>query len=384
MRSCEIAIVGLGLMGSAALRSLATRGADVLGFDPMHLGEPRGSSHGSCRVYRRFNYESDAYTDLSERAFEGWRELEAVTERVILKPSAVLEAGPKDSKLVAASRAAAARKGPIEGPSSGAEANAAYPAFNLPGDWSVAVQQSGGILLAEEAMRAFRLGLEERIVPASARFTSTPTGILVSTSHGDVMAKQLILAAGPWISKLLPEIGPHLRVTRQAVGWFKPSRPSAVRYGEFPIFILDNGKRGLVYGFPDFEGRGVKAAQHDLGPDAGPDDWSPLPTPEELSVVRTTLEQFVPGAAGPITDRDVCLYTNTLQADVVVDDGNEFIIDRLPGDPRIIVASPCSGHGAKFATAIGSMLADLALDPAASASPAFSIQRFSAFARSAS
>jgi sarcosine oxidase len=381
VRTCEIAIVGLGLMGSSALHSLATRGVDVLGFDPLRLGEPRGSSHGSCRVYRRFNFESEAYTELSERAFEGWRALESSTGLSILKPCAVLEAGASDSKLVAASRAAAAQRGPIEGPTSGAEANAAYPAFNLPEDWSVVVQ-SGGILLAQQAIRAFRQGLENRIIPAAARITPTAAGIRVSTADEDVIAKRAILAAGPWISELLPEIRAHLRITRQTVGWFKPSRPAVVRYGEFPIFILDNGRRGLVYGFPDFEGRGVKAAQHDLGPDARPDDWSPLPSLEELSIVRTTLEQLVPGAAGPITDREVCLYTNTLKGDVIVDDGNEFIIDRLPADPRIIVASPCSGHGAKFATAIGTKLAELALNPEASTSPAFSIKRFSAFARS--
>src|SRR5882724_4373356 len=73
MRSCEVAIIGLGLMGSSALHSLLRRGADVLGFDPMSLGEARGSSHGSCRVYRRFNFESEAYTDLSDQAFRGWR-----------------------------------------------------------------------------------------------------------------------------------------------------------------------------------------------------------------------------------------------------------------------------------------------------------------------
>lgn len=381
MRTCEVAIVGLGLMGSSALRSLATRGVDVLGFDPLRLGEQRGSSHGSCRVYRRFNFESEAYTELSERAFDGWRDLESVTGRSILKPCAVLEAGPSSSKIVAASRAAAARKGPLEGPSSGAEANAAYPAFNLPDDWSVTVQQSGGILLANEAIRAFRQGLDDRIVSARARIVPSSAGILLSTSHEDITARQVILAAGPWISELLPEIGPHLRITRQAVGWFKPARPASVRYGEFPIFILDNGGQGLVYGFPDFEGRGVKAAQHDLGPDARPDDWSPLPTLDELRVVQSTLECLVPGAAGPVTEREVCLYTNTLEADVIADDGNEFVVDRLPADPRIIVASPCSGHGAKFATAIGSMLADLVLDPARFAPSAFRIERFSAFAR---
>jgi hypothetical protein len=76
--------------------------------------------------------------------------------------------------------------------------------------------------------------------------------------------------------------------------------------------------------------------------------------------VSSTLAEFLPGASGPIADRDVCMYTNTLKADVRTDNGNEFIIDRLPQDPRIIVGSPCSGHGAKFASAIGSMLADLA------------------------
>ena len=165
-------------------------------------------------------------------------------------------------------------------------------------------------------------------------------------------------------------------VTRQAVGWFAPARPQAVRYGEFPIFIVESA-RGVVYGFPDFEGRGVKAAQHDHGPRVGADAWGPLPTDDELEMVATTLAELLPGAAGPIIDRDVCLYTNTLQADVRPDDGNEFIIDRLPDDPRIIVASPCSGHGAKFASAFGMMLAELALDPWAIAPAAFRLDRYS-------
>jgi hypothetical protein len=160
----------------------------------------------------------------------------------------------------------------------------------------------------------------------------------------------------------VPGLARHLKVTRQAVGWFRPAKPETVRYGEFPIFLVERG-RGLVYGFPDFEGRGVKAAQHDHGPEVGPDEWGPPATDEELKTVSATLTELLPGAAGPILERDICLYTNTLKADMRADDGNEFIIDRLPEDPRIIIASPCSGHGAKFASAIGAMVADLALDP---------------------
>jgi sarcosine oxidase len=379
MRSCGIAIIGLGLMGSSALYSLARRGADVLGFDPLLVGEARGSSHGSCRVYRRFNFESDAYTELSDQAFKGWLALESLSGRSILKPSHVLEAGPPGSKFVAASRAAAARKGAIPGPATGAEANAAFPAFNLPEDWDVVVQPSGGILMAEAAMRAFREAAEGRIVRAAARMQPTPAGIRITTPDEDVMAEQVIVGAGAWIAGLIPGLERCLTVTRQAVGWFMPAKPETVRYGEFPVFIIEGG-RGMVYGFPDFEGRGVKAAQHDHGPVVGPDAWHPIATDDELETVRATLAEWVPGAAGPIVDRDICLYTNTGKADLRSDDGNEFIIDRLPTDRRIIVASPCSGHGAKFASAIGAMLADMALDPQTMPPDAFRLDRFSGFA----
>jgi sarcosine oxidase len=95
--------------------------------------------------------------------------------------------------------------------------------------------------------------------------------------------------------------------------------------------------------------------------------------------VRATLAEWVPGAAGPIADRDICLYTNTRKADLRTDDGDEFIIDRLPQDRRIIVASPCSGHGAKFASAIGAMLADMAVDLHFTPPDAFRLDRFSGF-----
>ena len=379
MRTCDVAVIGLGLMGSAALHALASRGADVLGFDPLPVGSDRGSSHGSCRVFRRFNAESPAYTALSDEAFAGWRALEAASGRAILLPSQVLEAGPPGCAAVAASRAAALAAGAAPSdPRTGAEANARYPAFNLPVDWDVVVQDSGGILLAEAAMRAFREGAGDRIIPRAARLQATPGGLRIATGDEDVLAGQAIVAAGPWIGDFVPALKPLLTVTRQTVGWFKPAKPETVGHGDFPVFLLD-GPHGFIYGFPDFEGRGVKAARHDHGPPAAPYDWDPPASDQELAPVSETLARFIPGAAGPITERDACLYTNTAPADVRVDGGEEFIIDRLPQDPRIIVASPCSGHGAKFASAIGEMLASLALDPAFQADPAFRLDRFSRF-----
>jgi sarcosine oxidase len=380
MQRCDVAIIGLGLMGSAALRALMRRGCDVLGFDPLTMGEARGSSHGSCRIFRRFNFESEAYTALSDRAYAAWQTLEAESGRSILKPCAVLEAGPAGCELVARSRAAAlAANNAVTGPRSGRAANQAFPAFDLPDDWDVVVQDSGGILMAEEAMRAFREGATDRIVNAAAKMRPEPAGIRILTARDEVMARQVIVAAGPWIAALIPGLQPHLTVTRQAVGWFMPAKPEATRYGMFPIFILE-AARGMFYGFPDFEGRGVKAARHDHGRIVGADDWEPPASDAELEPVAATLAELVPGAAGPILQRDICLYTNATKADVGLDDGNEFIIDRLPQDRRILVASPCSGHGAKFATAIGDMLAEMALDPKSKAPAPFRLDRFSGFA----
>jgi sarcosine oxidase len=374
----DIAVVGLGLIGSAALRALARRGADVVGFDPLPVGSTRGSSHGSCRVFRRFNFESPAYTALSDQAFAGWSALEADSGRRLLIPSPVLEAGPRGSAMVAASRAAAAAAGlAAGGPRTGAEANAAFPALRLPDDWDVAVQPSGGVLLVEAALCALRAGC--RIVAEAARIGPATDGVRVRSAGEDVRARQVIVAAGPWIDGFVPDLTSLLSITRQTVGWFAPARPDLVELGRLPIFLLE-GPHGLVYGFPDFEGRGVKAARHDHGPMTVADAWDPPASDAELAPVRATLEALVPAAAGPIVERDVCLYTNTIAADVRPDAGEEFILDRLPSDRRIIVASACSGHGAKFATAIGEMLARLALEPAYQADPAFRLDRFSAFA----
>ena len=380
MRTCSVAVIGLGVMGSAALYALARQGVDVLGFDPLTPGGTRGSSHGSCRIYRRFNFESDAYTALSDRAFAAWADLEAASGTQVLLPSRLLEAGPAGCRSVAASRAAAARMGAPTGPTRGSEINARYPAFRLPDDWDVVIQDSGGILLADKAVGLFRAAAADRIVPLAATIAPRASGILITTSDGARFeaTQSVIVAAGPWVAALEPRLAAHITVTRQPVGWFTPARPALVAYGEFPLFILD-GPHGMVYGFPDFERRGVKAALHDHGTPVGPEAWGPPPTDAELAPVSRTLEQLIPGAFGPIADRDVCLYTNTGSGDVDGSAAEEFIIDRLPEDRRIILASPCSGHGFKFASAIGRDLAKMAVDLDSEAVEAFRLNRFSAF-----
>jgi glycine/D-amino acid oxidase-like deaminating enzyme len=378
MRICEVAVVGLGLIGSAALDALLNASVDALGFDPLGPGSDRGSSHGSCRVFRRFNFENDNYTDLSDAALSGWLRLEADSGETILIPSPVLEAGRPSSVMVAASRAAAIAKGHADPALSAAAANREFPAFALPPDWDVVVQEGGGILKADVALRIMRSRAGDRVFPEAAQIDCRPDGVLVRTKTQEVLAQRAILALGPWLTRAVPEIAPVLEVTRQAVGWFRPARPETVVPARFPLFIVERGPDDIVYGFPDFEGRGVKAAPHNHGPKVGADDWDPPATDAELLPVGNALAELVPGAAGPIVDRDICLYTNTLPADRRPDKGEEFIIDRWPNS-RLILASACSGHGAKFAPAIGEKLARLAIDPTYDVDPFFRLSRYYAF-----
>lgn len=380
MRHCDVAVVGLGLMGSAALEALVRAGADALGFDPLGPGAARGSSHGSCRVFRRYNFENPNYTALSDTALAGWDRLAKGCGREILIPRPVLEAGPEGSTLVADSRKAAMENGREAPLLKGADINAMFPAFALPSHWDAVVQDGGAILLAQVALEAMRANARGQVIAETAAIEPHRDHIVVRTASETVMAQRAIVALGPWTASALPELAPVLEVTRQAVGWFRPARPDQVTPDDFPIFILARDPRDTVYGFPDFEGRGVKAAAHDHGPRVDADDWGPPATDEELEPVATALAELIPGAAGPIVERDICLYTNTRPADRRPDAGEEFIIDRLASNPRLIVASPCSGHGAKFAPAIGEILAKLALDPGYQAEPCFRLSRYSAFA----
>jgi len=202
---------------------------------------------------------------------------------------------------------------------------------------------------------------------------------LVRTKTQEVLAQRVVLALGPWLGRALPEIACVLEVTRQAVGWFKPARPETVLPGRFSDLPSPAGINDTVYGFPDFENRGVKAAPHIMDRRRAPMTGSPLlKTPSFLTTSTAALRSH-PGRCGSDRRaRHLPLHQHR-RADRRPDNGEEFIIDRWR-DSRLVVASACSGHGAKFAPAIGDMLARLATDPAHEAEPFFQLSRYSAFA----
>jgi sarcosine oxidase len=193
--------------------------------------------------------------------------------------------------------------------------------------------------------------------------------IILHTEAGAIEAGAVIVAAGPWIGDLAPILAPHLKLTREVQLWFKPSRPDLFAPEAFPVFALYDPE-DICYGFPDFAGTGVKAASHTPGrplphADAARQDGSE----QDGALVRRILTRHIPALDCPIVRTETCIYTNTSDGD--------FIIDRHPDNERIVLASACSGHGFKYAPAIGEILADLALGelPSQDIAP-FRLERF--------
>jgi sarcosine oxidase len=165
----------------------------------------------------------------------------------------------------------------------------------------------------------------------------------------------MILSAGGWARELLLDLNPPLAIERQVLFWFEPKSAPKLFYPErCPIHLWQVGageKRRFFYGFPDL-GEGVKVAGHHAGAAVSPDSVSRDVSPAEVDTMRSLLCRYLPQADGPLRSATVCLYTNTPD--------EHFWIDRHPAHPQVIVASPCSGHGFKFSSAIGEILADLA------------------------
>ena len=354
-RRCDFVVVGLGAMGCGALAQLAGRGK-VIGLERAGSGHRGGSSHGESRILRLSNFENPSYGPLVRRAVEYWEAIERLPEEIFRK-TGVLEAGPPGGALMAGTRAAALAGGFSSEVLDPRQAAARWPALTLPDGWEARFQDGGGYLRADIALSRLReialaTGKAEILEAGVAEIREADGGVSVVTDGGEtISAGAVVVTTGPWIDGLIPALRGKLTLSRQVVGWFAAGRPETVAEGALPVFCFDHAD-GFLYGFPDFQGLGVKAAFHDPGEAlARPEDAAPA-QPSEVERIRALLATL----AGPMTTEPnvatTCIYTSARD--------QEFIIDRDPGRDKVVFASACAGHGFKFAPAIGEMLADLA------------------------
>jgi sarcosine oxidase len=233
------------------------------------------------------------------------------------------------------------------------------PAFRLPPHYVGVLQLDGGFLEAEPAIQAFlalakNAGAEIRTGERVLAVEPRADGLRIVTDRGSIEAGTVIIAAGPWTKSLLPVLPVPLRVTRQVMGWFTPVQPELVASGQFPVFLLES-EHGVHYGFPPFGDPHIKIAKHHHRDEtADPETYDRTVSAEDEHLIRAAIADHLPAANGALAAAQTCLYT-------MMPDG-DFLIDRLPACPQVIVASPCSGHGFKFAPVIGEILADLAIN----------------------
>jgi sarcosine oxidase len=355
----DVIVAGLGAHGSSAAYRLAARGASVLGFDRFARGHTLGSSGGLSRIIRLSYYEHPDYVPLLRRAWTLWRDLERSSGETLLTRTGGLYAGEPDGELVSGALARA-RTHHLEHEVLDAPAlRERYPLFVWPDTWQGVFERQAGWLAPERAIEthlrlAERSGAVLRFEEPVVRWTSTDEGVRVTTARGTFEAKQLVIAAGAWISQLAPALAPELSVERNVLFWFEPTAERD-SFARLPVYIFDDTDR-IFYGFPYVEGQGVKVAGLHFGDKADPDTVDRTASARDEERVRAWLARRMPLANGERRDAKVCMYTNTPDA--------HFIVDRLADHPNVVVASACSGHGFKFSSVIGEILAELVLDGA--------------------
>jgi sarcosine oxidase len=359
MAQFDVVVVGLGATGAAALNRLARRGVSVLGIERLTPGHDQGSSHGESRIIRLGYFEHPSYVPLLRRSYALWRELEAEAKAKLLHITGIVEIGPPSGEVVTGTLAASRLHDLPHHVMNAAETMRRFPAFKIPDDYVGVFQPDGGFIAAEAAMaamlaRARAAGAEIQTNVTVHAVTPRGSGIRIETSSGTIEARSAVIAAGPWLSKLMPNLPAPLRVTREVMAWFEPRNPAPFLSGPFPVFLLES-PLGQHYGFPPWRGGLLKIAKHHHRDETvDPDHVDRIISADDEALIRSAVSRYIPAAGGPLRSAKICLYTMTPDRD--------FLIDRLPGARNIVVASPCSGHGFKFAPVVGEILADLAIE----------------------
>lgn len=338
----EAIVLGLGIHGAAAAFELASRGVRVVGIEQFAPGHGRGSSHGATRMIRRA-YPHPDWNDFVADAYRGWERWERLSSQRLVHRTGGLYAHPGEGALQGGRSAAIdpTTRGDL------------LAGFAVPVGYSAVYDPDAGVVEAQAARAwaadAARLaGAELSYGETVLDWVAEADGVRVRTDRRELRAERLVLAGGPWLSRLLPALAPAVEVWRILTYSARPGQEAAraPRLGSFSVARDE----GLVFGLPEVAGHGAK-----IGVDAGP-LWDPAEpvapaTTEEIDGLRDLFARYAPEVDLTDGEATACLYTMTRD--------KRFIIGAVPDAPRVLVAAACSGHGFKFGPAVGEAIADL-------------------------
>jgi sarcosine oxidase len=355
----DVIVAGVGGMGSATCWQLARRGQRVLGLERFDIPHAMGSSHGQNRIIRLAYFEHTSYVPLLRRAFELWREAEYGSGERLLFVTGGVDAGPENGRIVSGCLDSCREHGLPHQVLSARDLSRRFPGWQLPDEHVAVVQPDAGFVASERAIvahvqMALAEGADIRAREAITGWEITGAGtVRVTTMRGSYEAERLVLSTGAWIGDHVPELAGKAVPERQVLGWFRTLEPEHFRMGRFPVGIID-GEPRAVYVFPEWGIPGFKIGVYNHLLESGhADTLSREPNAEDEKLLRRVVRAYFPGADGPVLSMRACLFTNTAD--------EHFVIDTLPDAPQVIVASPCSGHGFKFSSVVGEVLADMAM-----------------------
>ncbi len=355
----DVIVVGVGTMGSSTVYHLAKRGLKVLGLEQFDVPHARGAGHGHSRVIRMAYFEHPDYVPLLKRAYANWRTIEQDSGAAILHVTGGVYMGKPKSELIEGSLRAQKQYNIDHAELTHAQLADQYPMFRLPADYIGMYENAVGYVLPEQAISSYvieslRRGATIHGHEPVLSWASDSSGVRVVTPKAQYTAKKLIFTSGAWSDRLVKDLGIPLKVTRQVLAWVWPKNPDLFQAGKLPVWMIDHGTGGQHYGFPMVkEIPGFKLAYHSLGSLTDPDKVIREPQPGDEETFRPLLQQMIPDADGPTLAIRTCIYTNS-------PDGH-FILDNHPKHPNVSLACGFSGHGFKFASVIGEVMADLAL-----------------------
>lgn len=361
--SFDVIVIGVGSMGAPACFYLSKRGCRVLGLEQFDVVHEQGSHGGQSRIIRKAYFEHPDYVPLLHRAYENWKTLEAETGQQVYYKTGLLYAGLQDHQLISGvKRSAELYKIELKNVR---DYRKQFPSLRFPENFEILFEPDAGFLTPEKCIRLYAelaikcgalIHTQEKVL--SWKYDNHE--IKVATEKKIYTGKKLVITAGAWAGKLITSLSDKIKVTKQLLAWVKPEKDKDFLLNRFPCWMIADDKPGCFYGFPMLPvekfgmPHGLKLAYHHPASATDPDRVNPNVAEEDINPLRYCLQNYFPGINSHTADYKTCLYANSPD--------EHFIIDLLPGsDNRVCIACGFSGHGFKFASVVGEILADLAM-----------------------
>ena len=315
----DVIVIGVGSMGSATCHYLTQEGYSVLGLEQYNISHEMGSHAGQSRIIRQAYFEHPDYVPLLKRAYENWQDLENLTGAKIYHKTGLLYFGQPTSNLIKGTLASAGQYKLQVNRLNPSEVRSSYPQFNIPTSCENLFEPSAGFVTPERAILlytdlAVQAGAEIHANEKVISWNNNGKVVKVQTDNATYKCSKLIITAGPWAGKLLPELQKSLTVTRQMIGWVETKNDAIFELGKFPCWTLaDESMPGIFYGFPTLpiarfgQPAGLKLGYHHPGIDSDPDKLTRIPDDNDKDILVTMLNRYMPGVYKSMSEIKACM-----------------------------------------------------------------------------